>query len=117
MSQRGRKPNNVRAVTAILAFSEHAACRGVDTRTFYPGREGEVGGWNKDDAEMVAKAKAMCERCAVKVPCLNYAMAYEEMFGVWGGLTSRERNRLRKTWVPLALPADEDLVVEAEPGE
>ena len=94
--------NNVdergRAARAILAFSDDALCRGSGTSIFYPGREGEVGGWNKDDAEKVARAKALCEECPAQQRCLDYAMEFEEAFGIWGGLTSRERNRLRRTW-------------------
>lgn len=88
-----------KAYHVISTFSAEAACKGGDTSLFYPGRDGEVGGWNRDDAEKVARAKVVCDGCSVLEKCLNYAMDYEEPFGIWGGLTSRERNKLRKTWV------------------
>lgn len=87
-----------RAVVAIRSFAPRAACRGASITLFYPGRDGEVGGWNKEDAVNAAKAKAICNGCDVQSECLAYAMEYDEPFGVWGGLTSRERNKLRRTW-------------------
>ena len=41
-------------------------------------------------------AKAVCERCLVRQECLAYAMADPNLEGIWGGLTRRERNHLRK---------------------
>jgi len=82
----------------LRKFAGRGKCRGADTSLFYPGRDGEVGGWNKEDADKVAKAKLLCGDCEVQAECLAYALTYEENFGVWGGLTSRERNRLRRTW-------------------
>ena len=38
----------------------------------------------------------MCEACTVKDACLEYAMANDERFGIWGGLSERERRRLRR---------------------
>lgn len=105
MAARNSGKDQRRAVSVIIAFSASAKCRGANTQLFYPGREGEVGGWNKEDTENVAKAKAICNECPVSADCLEYAMDFEEMFGIWGGLTSRERNRLRKTWKKAAPPA------------
>ena len=38
-----------------------------------------------------AKAKAVCDGCPVRSECLDYAIANREPFGVWGGMTTRER--------------------------
>jgi WhiB family redox-sensing transcriptional regulator len=32
----------------------------------------------------------------VKAQCLEYALANDERFGIWGGLSERERRRLRR---------------------
>ena len=51
-------------------------------------------------AEIIAKAKAICERCPVKAECLAYADALGKKAGegVWGGLTAHERElRVRRT--------------------
>jgi len=41
-------------------------------------------------------AKRVCESCPVREECLKYAMDNDERFGIWGGLSERERRRLRK---------------------
>lgn len=66
-------------------WREQARCRGVDPQIFHPPEE--------DDAAAL-EAKAICEVCAVREPCLEYAISAREKEGVWGGLTARERRRL-----------------------
>lgn len=62
---------------------EDPACAGVDTAVFFePARE--------------AEAKALCERCPDRPPCLAYALDAQEPFGVWGGLNERERRELAR---------------------
>lgn len=41
------------------------------------------------------KAKAICAQCPVRAQCLEWAMESGERFGVWGGLSERERVVLR----------------------
>lgn len=43
----------------------------------------------------VREAKAVCAGCVVRDECLDYALAVPEKFGVWGGLSERERRRIR----------------------
>lgn len=69
-------------------------CCGLEPRTFFPSNSnGEV-----------TRAKRIClgldgnPVCPVLDQCLQYAMDYDERFGVWGGTSERERRRLRKTW-------------------
>lgn len=64
-------------------WRQHGKCRGVDPEVFYP--------VNEDDA---AQAKAICDSCPVRQPCLEWALTDRERYGVWGGLTERERRRL-----------------------
>ena len=40
-------------------------------------------------------AKKLCGVCPVRTECLTYAMKANERFGIWGGLTSTERQALR----------------------
>lgn len=44
------------------------------------------------------KAKAICAECTVRPECLQKALSFEvpgeRRYGVWGGLSSRERDRL-----------------------
>jgi WhiB family redox-sensing transcriptional regulator len=41
-------------------------------------------------------ARAVCGGCPVKQECLDYALRHHEKFGIWGGLTERERRRYRR---------------------
>lgn len=67
----------------------HAACRGEDQATFFPQR---------GEADLVAKARAMCAECPVAAECLAYARTHEisgQEFGVWGGASALQRRRHR----------------------
>lgn len=65
------------------AWREDALCRQVDPDLFMP----EVGG-------SASLAKRTCEACEVRRQCLDYAVAAEEQWGVWGGLGQQELRRL-----------------------
>jgi len=60
-------------------------CQQVDGEVWYP----EKGSSNRD-------AKRVCLACPVKAECLQYALDNDEQFGVWGGLSSAERRKLRE---------------------
>jgi WhiB family redox-sensing transcriptional regulator len=60
-------------------------CKGSDTLTFYPPSE---------DDSLAEEAKTICSMCAVRKPCLEFALTNREKHGVWGGLTERERRRV-----------------------
>lgn len=62
-----------------------AACEGADNQVFFPGK-GEGG----------RKAKAICVKCVVRPECLEYAMKTNQPFGIWGGMSERERRLLRR---------------------
>ncbi len=78
------------AVPARFAarWRELAACRGTDLEVFFPGR-GETGG----------PPRQICAACPVRQPCLDYAITNRIAYGIWGGLTERERRALRSRWV------------------
>ena len=44
----------------------------------------------------IAKAKAICARCPVRRQCLDFARAHEPLYGIWGGTTLEERERVRR---------------------
>lgn len=69
-----------------------ARCRAPNfaTEDFYPNEKSS----NKKNQAEIAAAKAICASCAVKVDCLAYALHNREPDGVWGGYTTRERNRM-----------------------
>jgi WhiB family redox-sensing transcriptional regulator len=64
-----------------------AACTGVDSELFFPVSE---------DESASEAAKAICAQCPVREACLQYALATNQTAGVWGGLDSGERRRLRR---------------------
>lgn len=64
-------------------WQDHAACRAIPVELFFPPAEQEGD-----------EAKAVCAVCAVRQPCLEFALAAGERFGVWGGLTPQERRSL-----------------------
>ncbi len=68
------------------AWQAHAACRGMGVDLFFP----KVG----DDVD---PAQAICARCEVRGPCLDYILAAESGApGVWGGTTGKDRRRLKR---------------------
>ncbi len=68
-----------------LEWQAKALCSQTDPEAFFP----EKGGSTRD-------AKKVCTECEVKVECLEYALANQERFGIWGGLSERERRKLHK---------------------
>ncbi|MDQ1608941.1 MAG: WhiB family transcriptional regulator, redox-sensing transcriptional regulator [Microbacteriaceae bacterium] len=68
-----------------LAWQSDSLCAQTDPEAFFP----EKGGSTRD-------AKKICATCEVKAQCLEYALANDERFGIWGGLSERERRKLRK---------------------
>jgi WhiB family redox-sensing transcriptional regulator len=66
-------------------WSARAVCSQTDPEAFYP----EKGGSTKD-------AKKVCQGCPVQKKCLQWALDHDERYGVWGGLSERERRRLKQ---------------------
>jgi WhiB family redox-sensing transcriptional regulator len=71
-----------------LSWQERALCAQTDPEAFFP----EKGGSTRE-------AKRICAGCEVRAECLEYALAHDERFGIWGGLSERERRRLRRAAV------------------
>ncbi|MDR0432516.1 MAG: WhiB family transcriptional regulator [Bifidobacteriaceae bacterium] len=68
-----------------LGWQERALCAQTDPEAFFP----EKGGSTRE-------AKRICESCEVRAECLEYALANDERFGIWGGYSERERRRLKQ---------------------
>lgn len=71
--------------------SGRPACFGKDPEIFFP-----VGDTYRMDREKVEQAKAICKRCEVVDQCLEGAMERGEHYGVWGGLSERERAAIKR---------------------
>lgn len=76
------------------AWHQRANCMGVDPELFFPQRGGST-----------REAKEVCRGCVVREDCLEYAISYGEKFGIWGGLSERERRRLRRSRIMAAAPS------------
>lgn len=85
-------PSRGLVLLAQLDWRRSANCLGVDPDLFYP----ERGGSKELQAEQLRQAKAVCASCTVRPQCLVDALERQEVFGVWGGLSERERRRLRR---------------------
>lgn len=60
-------------------------CAQTDPEAFFP-----------ETGESTREAKAMCARCPVATECLEDALRRDERFGIWGGLSTRERQRVKR---------------------
>ncbi|HSJ46639.1 MAG TPA: WhiB family transcriptional regulator [Euzebyales bacterium] len=68
-----------------VPWAEEAKCLNADPDVFFP----EKGGSTRE-------AKRICAECAVRVECLEYALEHDERFGIWGGMSERERRKLKR---------------------
>jgi WhiB family redox-sensing transcriptional regulator len=66
-------------------WKDQALCAETDPEAFFP----EKGGSTRE-------AKKVCTSCEVRAECLDFALGNDERFGIWGGLSERERRRLKK---------------------
>ena len=72
-------------LSAERAWQDQANCLDVDPDLFFPERGAST-----------REAKEVCKGCIVREDCLEYALANGEKFGIWGGLSERERRKLRR---------------------
>jgi WhiB family transcriptional regulator, redox-sensing transcriptional regulator len=78
----------------MTEWRHFAICRDEDPETFYPADE-------RSGSEGVERARAVCARCPVISDCRAWALAGAEPAGVWGGLSTPERDALlRRRFVP-----------------
>src|SRR5690606_21843970 len=68
-----------------LGWQERALCAQTDPEAFFP----EKGGSTRE-------AKKVCGSCDVRTECLEYALEHDERFGIWGGMSERERRKLKR---------------------
>ena len=73
------------ASTDDIDWQEMARCAEVDGEIFFPEKGGSTKG-----------AKLICAGCEVRDQCLQYALENDERFGIYGGLSERERRKLKR---------------------
>ena len=71
------------------AIAEHGspACEQSDPEAFYPPR-------GEHASIQTRLAKVLCEACPVQRECLTYALIAREPYGIWGGMTTEDREKL-----------------------
>lgn len=84
-------PAGGRRVCTVEAWEwqQQAACRGRGELFFHPPGEREPSRSRRDRA-----AQELCRTCPVLDTCRAFALAHDEPYGVWGGLTEDDRQRL-----------------------
>ena len=79
-------------------WRERAQCSGIDTELFFPPRD------KNKYKDIATQAKVYCfgangnTPCPVLKECLWYAIDSDEVHGIWGGMSHRERNALVRKW-------------------
>lgn len=68
-----------------LAWQDLANCRGANPDLFFPERGAST-----------RTAKSICRECSVQGDCLEFAIVSSEKFGIWGGMSERERRKIRR---------------------
>ena len=93
-ANRSRIAESPGAAGPLLGAGQHwrqrSACRDVDPDLFFPPQESAV--------LVIRRAKAVCAGCPVSADCLDWAVRHPAAseYGVWGGMTERERRPLHR---------------------
>ena len=73
---------------AIAELPQEVSCRESDPDAWFPEEENGKG-------HKYREAKKICNACPVQSLCLEFALINYEAHGLWGGLTPKERQKLR----------------------
>ncbi|WP_418960047.1 WhiB family transcriptional regulator [Streptomyces tritici] len=68
-----------------MSWREDALCAQAGPEFFFPA-----------PGSSTREAKLLCSACEGRLACLEYALRNDERFGVWGGLSEKERLLLRR---------------------
>lgn len=78
----------IRLAKAIEAADSIPVCQTTDPEVFFP----EPGTSHTRELKWAIEE---CNKCPVQRECAEYAIAAVEPYGLWGGLTPRERQIIR----------------------
>lgn len=105
MAQRTGPNKATRHYFRSWAWRNHAACLGADTEAFFPEREVRQSTTGRPEplalrrtSESKLVIEIFCDACPVKAECLEHALYVPERGGIWGGLTTPEREQLIKKY-------------------
>jgi hypothetical protein len=89
----------MKAISRIDELPRGGDCAGHDPDIWFPmADKSEPGEFSRKIREAKLNteiAKKICSTCHIRQECLSYSL-YHEMFGIWGGATERERQKIRK---------------------
>ncbi|MFJ2743347.1 WhiB family transcriptional regulator [Streptomyces sp. NPDC087440] len=77
--------NAILPAADALSWQESALCAQTGPEFFFP-----------EPGSSTREAKQLCGACDMRAACLDYALTHDERFGVWGGLSEKERYSLRR---------------------
>jgi|APGre2960657404_1045060.scaffolds.fasta_scaffold41949_2 WhiB family redox-sensing transcriptional regulator len=78
-------------MTNNIDWMESAVCRQTDLELWFPDRENPAG-----LIRTINRARNICRSCPVQIECLDYALANNEKYGIYGGInfgTTRGKTR------------------------
>ena len=67
------------------------ACVSADPDLFFP-----ISSAGSPGEQQIAQAKMICAGCQVRQECLEFALAHDQVYGIWGGTTPEDRQRERR---------------------
>lgn len=75
-----------------------AACRDYPSDVFFPTDRYDptLGKWIPPTSHAITIAKSICNVCTVRDTCLDAALQRNELYGIWGGMTTKERRKARR---------------------
>jgi hypothetical protein len=77
---------------AIDAAPVVVPCQNTDPDVWFSDKDSQD---VHSSASTIRQAKAFCKMCPVKQLCLEYAIVNDEPHGIWGGLSTVDRRKLR----------------------
>jgi WhiB family redox-sensing transcriptional regulator len=66
-------------------WMDGAVCAQTDPEVFFP-----------EKGKSSREAIRVCRKCTVAPECLTHALKAGERFGVWGGMSERQRRKMRR---------------------
>ena len=91
----------------VESWRVDAKCKDMDTELWYPPRDKDLYKDIADQSKAVCLGKDGRPPCIVKNECLLYADKMEDTYGIWGGMSHRERNALKRKAQKLGLTLEE----------
>lgn len=73
-----------------------ALCKYTDPEIFFPGTNNSLQTEYINESNKIAIE--ICKSCNHEIDCAAYAIIRPNLYGIWGGLTNTDRQRIRKKY-------------------